>query len=42
MYLNAAAQFLGLSIREAQLQPVGLILDMTTLEQRRRGLSEKN
>lgn len=39
-YLNAAAQFLGLSVFEAMILPMGLILDMEELEIQRRGLRE--
>lgn len=37
-YLNIAAQFLGVSVKEALLLPVGLVLDMEDLEIDRRGL----
>lgn len=39
-YLNAAAQFLGLSVFEAMILPVGLVMDMEELEIQRRGLRE--
>lgn len=38
-YLNAAAQFLGLSVFEAMILPVGLVMDMEELEIQRRGLT---
>ena len=40
MYLNAGCQFLGLSLREALLLPVGLLWDLVELEFRRRGMKK--
>ena len=42
-YLNAASRFLGLSVKEALLLPVGLALDMVEVEigRRRPGMDEK-
>lgn len=42
MYLNAAAQFLRLSVREALILPVGLVMDMMRLESKRRGLDKED
>ena len=36
-YLDAAAGFLGLGLREALLLPVGLVLDLAELKIRRLG-----
>ena len=40
-YLNMATQFLGLSVKEALLLPVGLVLDMMELEIGRKNPKEK-
>lgn len=40
-YLNATSQFLGLSIREALLMPVGQVWDLVWLEIRRRNPKKK-
>ncbi|MEY8315979.1 hypothetical protein AALB19_01530 [Oscillospiraceae bacterium 50-58] len=38
--MNAASKFLGLSVKEALLLPVGLVLDMVEVEIGRRGLKK--
>ena len=40
-YLDAAAGFLGLGLREALLLPVGLVLDLAELKIRRLGGRKK-
>ncbi len=41
--MNAASQFLGLSVKEALLLPVGLVLDMVEVEiNRHRPKEERN